>query len=167
MTASGGGAAALSYPLHQWASGGHPTSDGLYLNGNAVVLGGGAALILGASGAGKSEISLALMAYGAQLLSDDGLWARAVGGKLTLTRPKTAPDAIEQRGIGLLPVPDAVASATCVLVIDLDRSAPRRLPEPEYVSLDGARVRCLALKGIPNPAPAIVQILRHGAPLSV
>lgn len=86
---------------------------------------------------------------------------------MTLTRPKTAPDAIEQRGIGLLPVPDAVASATCVLVIDLDRSAPRRLPEPEYVSLDGARVRCLALKGIPNPAPAIVQILRYGAPLSV
>lgn len=141
-------------------------ADGrLFLHASAVALDGAGCLILGASGRGKSTLALALMAAGARLVSDDGVFVAAEGAEMLLHRPETAPRAIEARGIGLLPVTEPLAHAACRIVADLDVAPMERLPAPHYVTLDAARVPILAMKDHPAAAPALIRILRDGPPI--
>lgn len=84
-------------------------------------------LILGRSGAGKSALGLELMALGAQLVSDDRVDVARRDGALWASAPATIRGRIEARGIGLLEAPPLDA-ARLVLVVDLDRPEPDRLP---------------------------------------
>jgi HPr kinase/phosphorylase len=52
----------------------HPETTRLYLHASAVSLDGNGVLICGASGTGKSTLALQLMALGAELIADDGIW---------------------------------------------------------------------------------------------
>ena len=80
-------------------------------------------LLLGAPGAGKSDMLLRLTQCGFDMVADDqvrldGLWACA---------PAELAGVLEVRGLGLVRLP--YVSAALVLAVDLTRGA--RLPEPE------------------------------------
>ena len=144
---------------------GHATvSEGgrFLFHASAVALDGAGVLILGASGRGKSLLALGLMALGARLIADDGVWAGVSGDIIRLSRPDSAPALIEARGIGLLHAGPVCARARLNLVVDLDRAEPARLPPRRRVAIGTAMAELILAAGHPMLAPAVVQILRHG-----
>jgi len=143
----------------------HPTAGdahagpeaGTYAHATTIAVAGHAAMIMGGSGSGKSDLALRCLAMpacqlfdAARLVADDQtLIVRGhVGAAPPLSAndasvnvaPSTslgviarAPDAtaglIEVRGVGLIRVP-FVAEARVVLIVRLVRSQPERLPDP-------------------------------------
>src|SRR5579863_3848988 len=59
-------------------------------------------LLLGESGAGKSDLALRLIAEGAQLVADDRVELFARDGVLWAQPPKSLAGLIEVRGVGIL-----------------------------------------------------------------
>jgi HPr kinase/phosphorylase len=100
----------------------------------AAIFGAGASdgvLILGASAAGKSSVTLKLLAMGAALVADDRvelfeeehvLWARA---------PAALAGLIEARGLGIVTLPHA-ASTRIVLAVQLGANAARHPAREDY-----------------------------------
>lgn len=112
-----------------------------------------AALITGASGAGKSDLCLRLLAAGARLISDDRTLVWASGGRLWARAPETLKDMVEVRGVGLMAAP-ALRLAPIGLLVALDGPPAERLPEPQYETLQGIAVRRLRLEAFEASAPA-------------
>ncbi len=110
-------------------------------------------LLRGASGAGKSDLALRLMAEGWRLVGDDYVHLFASGGRLWAAGPEPIRDRIEARGLGLISRP-ALPVSRVALVVDLSDDTPERLPEPETVALAGIEVPRLRLD--PRPASACV-----------
>ena len=136
----------------------HISENGFFLRATGVALGGRGLALIGASGSGKSETALRMMALGARLVSDDGLWLDA--GNIMI-RPDTAPDMIEARGIGLLHArPVARAPLSCV--VDLDRTEPDRLPPWRETAAPGGPVPLILGRDHPCLAAALYQYLTHG-----
>jgi HPr kinase/phosphorylase len=101
--------------------------QGAGVHASCVAFGGRGVLILGPSGAGKSALALQLMGLGADLVADDRVALRVQAGGLVASAPPGLPPLIEARGIGLLHAP-LRPEAAVVLVVDLGRSEPDRLP---------------------------------------
>jgi HPr kinase/phosphorylase len=128
--------------------------ESLYLHANALVLREKGLLLRGASGAGKSALTLALLfrveARGdfARLVADDRVGIEARGGRLIARPHPEIAGVIEARGLGLLRAP---FEAACVLhaVVDIlgPDQPPTRLPE------DGEKRA--TLRGIALPRLAI------------
>ena len=87
-------------------------------------------LLLGDSGAGKSDLALRLIERGAVLVADDrcelflrdeALWARA---------PAVLAGLIELRGVGIVALPHAAEARIALAVQLVAREAVPRLPEP-------------------------------------
>ena len=122
---------------------------------------GHGALILGQSGAGKSALALQLMAFGADLVSDDRTELLAEADALTARAPATIQGLIEARGVGLMRVP-FVPQAEIALVIDLDQPEPNRLPPQREITLLGIS-RPLVL-AVPQPHfPAAILCYLQGS----
>ncbi|MBL4894033.1 MAG: hypothetical protein JKY59_04055, partial [Emcibacter sp.] len=114
-------------------------------------------VLQGASGTGKSDLALRLMALGAELVGDDYLEVSAGdNGRVMMVAPKNIAGQIEVRNVGLLNVPHR-AEAEIDLVLNLvpvegiERLA--RLPEPQRISLDGVTVPCLDFYAFESSAP--------------
>ena len=136
----------------------HITEAGYFLRATGVCMAGRGLAVIGATGSGKSTLALQMMALGASLVSDDGLW---LDGANQMIRPDTAPDMIEARGIGLLQV-RPVASAPLVAIVDLDRTEPDRLPPWRETAAPGGPVALILGQGHPCLAAALCQYLAHG-----
>ena len=96
-------------------------------------------LILGASGAGKSALALALIGRGAALVADDRVeLGPARGRRWSPARPSAIAGLIEARGVGLLRLP-AVPEAPLALAVDLDRPPAARMPHPVTITYLGRR----------------------------
>jgi hypothetical protein len=98
----------------------------------------GAALLLGESGAGKSDVALRLIAMGAKLLSDDQTALFAERGRLFAEAPSSLHGQMEIRGIGVVTL-ESAGPAPVVLAIMLnarDNVVPR-LPESLRYALPG------------------------------
>ena len=108
-----------------------------------------AALILGAAGAGKSSLALDLMARGARLVADDRVVLQARDGALIASAPISLAGLIEVRGIGIARVA-AQSSAAVSLVVDLDRAAAARLPDPLTWQHSGITLRLIAGREVPR-----------------
>ncbi len=93
-------------------------------------------LLLGKSGAGKSDLALRLIALGAKLVSDDRTDLFVERGKLFGRAPKTIKDLIEVRGAGIVTLP-AATKARVALAISLENPTSR-LPQREYYEAPGA-----------------------------
>jgi HPr kinase/phosphorylase len=106
------------------------------LHATCVAWQGRGVLILGRSGAGKSALALQMLAYGADLVSDDRTELLAEAEVLTARSPAAIEGLIEARGVGLLRVP-FVPQAEIALVIDLDQTEPDRLPPQREITLLG------------------------------
>lgn len=125
---------------------------------NAVAIDGRGVLIRGASGSGKSGLSLQLMAFGAKLISDDQTRIILEGGALWAEAPASIAGLIEARGIGILRA--AVTRAPIVLVIDLDQTETQRFPQPHNVTLLDYALPCLHKVESPAWPAAILQYLK-------
>jgi len=109
-----------------------------------------AVLLLGRSGAGKSDLALRLMALGAELVADDRSDLFVARGHLWAKAPAAITGLLEVRGVGIVSLPFA-AKAAIGLVARLGK-APKRLPELEFWRPPAA----LALK--PKGFPPVINL---------
>lgn len=109
------------------------------IHGSCVCVGNNAALILGRSGSGKSDLALQMLAYGAELVADDQTSLQLQGGQVSATSPSKIKGQIEARGVGILTViPVTKAIVRCVIDLDTeenDRHPPIRNAELLNVTL--------------------------------
>lgn len=107
------------------------------VHASTVAIGGRGVMILGASGAGKSDLALRLIDRGAQLVADDRTILSRDGDALLATCPATIAGRIEVRGLGILPVAHR-GSARIALAVVLGEED--RLPEPRARVVAGVTV---------------------------
>lgn len=134
----------------------HATAIALYLPG-----GWRAALITGASGAGKSDLALRLLAAGGRLVADDRTLVWASGGQLWARGPETLQGMVEARGVGLMAAP-TLGLAPIGLLVALDGPPAERLPEPQYETLQAIAVRRLRLEPFEASAPTKLALALAG-----
>jgi HPr kinase/phosphorylase len=82
----------------------HEFAPSVTLHGCMVDMRGIGVLIVGKSGAGKSETAIGLLERGASLVADDMVRIKYVGGDLVATAPDLSRGYIEIRGIGIINV---------------------------------------------------------------
>jgi HPr kinase/phosphorylase len=147
---------------------------GTYVHATALAIGEAGVLIRGRSGAGKSRLTLELIAEAgrrglfARLAADDRVALHSRGGRLIARGHPTIAGRIESRGEGILEMGYEPAIVVR-LVIDLDggaSAAPERMPQVEAtrVSLGDVELPRLSLEG-PGPSQAgvvIHHLLRMG-----
>lgn len=131
------------------------------MHASCVAWDGRGLLILGGSGAGKSSLALALMAFGARLVADDRTIVTPTGDGLIATCPPILRGMIEARGIGLLRA-DPVDSATVVAVVDLSTPEDDRLPPFRSVTLAGRTVPLVHAQQNAHFPAALLQYLKGG-----
>lgn len=131
------------------------------LHASAVAWSGRAVLIIGASGSGKSALSLGLMGLGCGLVADDRVQLDVTNGRLIASCPPAIAGLIEARGIGILRAEPAPA-ATVALVVDMDRAETTRLPPRRFTTLSGCDLPLIYRTDAPNFAPSILQLLKSG-----
>ena len=88
---------------------------------------GAGVLLLGASGAGKSDLALRLIDQGAMLVADDRVLLSVRKGLLQARAPDSISGLIEIRGLGIVAMP-VKRSAAIRLAVRLGREGPR-LPQ--------------------------------------
>ena len=92
-------------------------------------------LLLGESGAGKSDVALRLIAAGAKLIADDQTALFIEGGRVFADGPSTLSGCMEIRGVGIMRVDRAPAAPVLLAVRLHAEEATARLPEPEFFAL--------------------------------
>lgn len=95
-------------------------------------------LILGASGAGKSDLALRVIADGALLVADDQTWVDLRGDALWARAPAKIAGLIEARGVGIVAV--AIKQATRLALAVQLTPTPERMPERRSWSFPGSAV---------------------------
>lgn len=126
------------------------------VHATSVALEGRGLLLLGASGAGKSDLALRLIDAGAMLISDDYTLAERRNGRLLLRAPETIAGKMEIRHLGLVDMPHA-RDVPAALAIRLDEK-PERMPEHvPTILLAGIAVPLVTLNGHEASAPVKVR----------
>ena len=90
-------------------------------------------LIMGKSGAGKSDLALRLIERGAILVADDRTDLLLTGGSLIARAPANLRGLMEVRGVGIVAVPCAPKTRVS-LAVTLDGTRASRLPEPDVIT---------------------------------
>lgn len=115
------------------------------VHATAVALDGQGVLLLGRSGAGKSDLALRLIGDGAFLISDDQVEIDARSGRPLASPPSPIAGLIEARGIGLLRLP-YLARIPLFLAVELVPAAQiERLPDPAFWTQEGFSLPLLRL----------------------
>jgi serine kinase of HPr protein (carbohydrate metabolism regulator) len=115
-----------------------------HVHGTCVAVEGIGVLIRGASGAGKSDLALRLIDGGARLVADDQVACMPQSGKLVASAPPRLRGRLEVRGLGILDVPAAPATALGLVVELVSPAAIPRLPDRaswEYAGISVPLVR--------------------------
>jgi len=114
-------------------------SRGVTVHATCVALKGRGVLIMGESGAGKSDLALRLIHQGAHLVADDRVALGLARGRLIARAPAAIAGLLEVRGLGIVKLP--ARQAALALAVQLGREGPR-LPGEECWAPEG-------LKGAP------------------
>jgi serine kinase of HPr protein (carbohydrate metabolism regulator) len=85
---------------------------------------GAGVLLMGASGAGKSDLALRLIGRGALLVADDRTELYVERGRLMARAPKTLSGLVEVRGLGIIEIVKA-GPTPVTLVVNLSASVKR------------------------------------------
>ncbi len=120
---------------------------------------GHGALILGASGSGKSSLALQMMALGCDLIADDQTEITFEEGQLIARCPSAIQGKIEARGFGILNVKTQVM-AQLVCAVTLDVAEEKRLPDPKFITLCGQELRLFHMPGIEVLPFGLLQYLK-------
>jgi len=131
------------------------------IHGSTVSVTGRGLLILGRSGSGKSGLVLQLMAFGAELVTDDQTRLVRQGNIVVAAAPETIRGCVEARGVGLLAA-TAGKAVPLALVVDLDRLEEARLPEWRSHDVLGVAVPLLFRVDAPHFPAALLQWLKAG-----
>lgn len=94
------------------------------LHATCIAIDGRGVLLLGDSGAGKSDLALRLIDRGAVLVSDDYCRCTPDGGRLIAAAPETIAGRMEVRHIGIVVMPH-LAQVPVALAIRLGDKPPR------------------------------------------
>ncbi len=119
------------------------------IHATAVARDGHAVLLLGASGAGKSDLALRLIDRGWRLVADDRVVLSVFAGQLIASAPPVLAGLMEVRGVGIVPEP--AVSAPVVLALDLE-ALPERLPEAATRDYHGITIPVLAFDAFGDSA---------------
>ena len=127
----------------------------------------GAVLLLGESGAGKSDVALRLIAAGAKLVSDDQTALFIEGGRVFADAPPNLGGGMEIRGLGIVCLDRAPASPVVLAVRLASEDAVARLPEPAVYVLPAAlqadvKVPLVTLNGFEASTPAKIAAAAAG-----
>lgn len=142
------------------------------VHGTCVAFGDRAALLLGASGSGKSDLALRFLALPEEgalrplLVADDQVRVDVQNGDVIASAPETLAGLIEVRGLGILEAP-SVAAARLVVVCELVEAddVPRMPPEPwERMAVAGVDLPSLKLSPFEASAPLKVKMAVLHAP---
>lgn len=106
------------------------------VHASCVSIDGKGVLIKGASGAGKSSLSLQLLALGADLVADDRTVLSSSDSGVIASCPPQIQGTIEARGVGLLTAPTA-PSTVLHCVVDMDLVEHNRIPDEKNLTLLG------------------------------
>jgi HPr kinase/phosphorylase len=140
----------------------HATS--VYLGAASEPFGGavkGAVLLMGASGAGKSDVALRLIAMGARLISDDQTCLFANRGQLFAGAVPSLHGRMEIRGVGIVGM-EITSAAPVILAVRLDEAATiARLPEPATHKLPQG------LEGCTEPAFLVLRAFEASTPAKI
>lgn len=134
-------------------------SESEVMHASSVALGDVCALIIGASGTGKSVLALELMAYGAELIADDQTELSVYDNDLIANSPHQIQGQIEARGIGILST-DFRSNVKVSVIVDLDHLENERLPEPRNMTILGCEIPLVYPPQGVQLAPAILQFLK-------
>jgi serine kinase of HPr protein (carbohydrate metabolism regulator) len=121
------------------------------------------ALITGASGAGKSDLTLRALGLGFRLVADDRVILFVSGGRLWGRAPPPLSGLLEHRGLGVLAEP-SLGFARVALSVRCEKPdfALERLPDPCVQSVLGIQIPVLSLHPLEDSAPAkLSRALRH------
>jgi HPr kinase/phosphorylase len=116
-------------------------------------------LIVGPSGSGKSALALSLIAYGADLVSDDRTVLKLREGVVSASSPPAIKGLIEARGVGILSLPH-VRTTPIRLVIDMSQLEAKRLPEKHTYTVLDIVLPCLHKVEAPYFPAAVLAYLR-------
>lgn len=100
------------------------------IHASCIAIGKRGVLILGDSGAGKSDLALRLIDDGARLVSDDRTELYVSRGMLHARAPKSIAGLLEVRGLGIVALPFA-KDVTLGLAVRLG-VPPKRLPDTAF-----------------------------------
>ena len=127
------------------------------IHASCVAINGHGVLLLGKSGAGKSELALRLIDEGAKLVADDRTDLFVRNGALMARAPATIAGLLEIRGLGIIACPFA-KNAKLALVVELGGEGPR-LPRPRFYNapLPGRPVPIITLDGHAAAATARIR----------
>ena len=143
-----------------------PSISSETLHASCVTLGGRGILIAGASGSGKSDLSLRLIDRGATLVSDDYTIVQRRDGRLHASPPNTIEGRIEIRGIGIIEM-DFERDVPLCLAVDLSRESLRMPGGEERYFAAGVALPMLGLNAHEASAPLKVELalLKIGLPV--
>ena len=112
------------------------------IHANCILIGAHAVLVRGASGAGKSSLSLRLMSKGAVLISDDRTDLVARDGRLIASSPSQIAGLCEVRGIGVVRGLPTKPEGDVRLIVDLvdNPDDVERMPVPETELVCGIEI---------------------------
>ena len=132
------------------------------IHATTVARDGTAVLLLGASGAGKSDLALRLIDRGWRLIADDRTVLAARDGVLWASAPAALAGLMEVRGVGIV-AETAAGPAPVALGLDLAAS-PERMPDPAMREFEGIAVPVLAFDAFGESAALRVEraLRQHG-----
>ena len=134
------------------------------MHASAVAAHGQAILILGATGAGKSALSLQLMALGAGLIADDQCVIgppEGGAGAPRISAPPNLPHLIEARGLGLLRA-QLAPPAPLALIVDLNHTETHRLPPRRHARVMGIEIALVHNVAHSHFPAALLQYIKGG-----
>ncbi len=111
-------------------------------------------LILGDSGAGKSDMALRLIAdYKAKLVADDRVDLDNKRGKIIASSPKILFGLLEVRGIGIVKV-KAKRKNKIDIVVKLSQAKTERMPEPSHYEIFEQKIPLIKINSFESSSAA-------------
>lgn len=132
------------------------TASSHLLHATCLLVSGKGVLIMGASGAGKSDLALRLIDRGAMLVGDDYVETGISDGRLSARAPERIKGKLEVRGIGLCAFP-YVETATIDLIVRLGETV-ERFPQQHVEVMEGISIPLLHIHAYEASAPIKVEL---------
>ena len=131
------------------------------IHASCVAIGHKGVLILGDSGAGKSDLALRLIDDGAKLVADDRVELYLAHGGLCARAPKSIAGLVEVRGLGVIALP-CRKTVRLALAVKLGGAA-KRLPDAAFYAPPaplrmGKPLPFIMLDGAMPSAPARIRL---------